>query len=165
MDDSRGSLVSGVLFVGVVVWGGFDVISVMVLDVVGVLGVVLGVVVVGREVVIVASVVVVFWEVVVTGVVKVLFESTMVVVGLFVVDVVVLRVVVLVVIGVITGVVKTLLETRIVDVGVVNSINASIFLSISLSCLGLVVAVGSVTDSGGLGSGSLRKHFSMFSWL
>lgn len=164
MDDSRGSLVSGVLFVGVVVWGGFDVISVMVLDVVGVLCVVLGVVVVGREVVIVASVVVVFWEVVVTGVVKVLFESTMVVVGLFVVDVVVLRVVVLV-IGVITGVVKTLLETRIVDVGVVNSINASIFLSISLSCLGLVVAVGSVTDSGGLGSGSLRKHFSMFSWL
>lgn len=164
MDDSRGSLVSGVLFVGVVVWGGFDVISVMVLDVVGVLCVVLGVVVVGREVVIVASVVVVFWEVVVTGVEKVLFESTMVVVGLFVVDVVVLRVVVLV-IGVITGVVKTLLETRIVDVGVVNSINASIFLSISLSCLGLVVAVGSVTDSGGLGSGSLRKHFSMFSWL
>ena len=96
---------------------------------------------------------------------KVLFETTIVVVGVLVVDVVVLRVVVLVVIVVITGVVKTLLETEIVDVGVVNSINASMFLSISLSCLGLVVAEveGSVTNLEGLDSGSLRKHFSMFS--
>ena len=46
MDDVRGVLVSGFLVVGVVVWGGCVVISVMVLDVVGVLDVVLGVVVV-----------------------------------------------------------------------------------------------------------------------
>lgn len=164
MDDVRGLLVSGFLVVGVVVWGRCVVISVMVLDVVGVLDVVLGVVVVWKEVVVVVSVVVVFWEVLVTGVVKVLFETT-IVVGVLVVDVVFLLVVVLVVIVVNTGVVKTLLETRIVEVGVVNSINASMFFSISSSCLGLVVAVveGSVTDLGGLGSGSLRKHLSMFS--
>ena len=73
--------------------------------------------------------------------------------------VVVLIVVVVVLLTVTAGVVKVLLDAVVGD-GVVNSSNSSIFLLIFSSCITSVVV-----DSDFASSGSLRKHFSILSWV
>jgi len=88
-----------------------------------------------------------------TVVVYLTVVAVVVVRGVVVVVVVVRIVVEAVVVKVTAGVVK-------VGGGVVNSSNASIFLLISSSC-----GISEVFNSGFNSSGSLRKHFSILSWV
>ena len=96
-----------------------------------------------------------------TVVVVVVLGVVVVIVVVFVsgVGVVVLIVVEVVVAKVTAGVVKVLLDAVVGD-GVVNSSNSSIFLLIFSSC-----EISEVVDSDFASSGSLRKHFSIFSWV
>jgi len=99
--------------------------------------------------------------VVVVMVVVVVVVLVVVVLGIVVVVVVVVVMVVAVV--VLTGVVGSLMLAAVDDI-VVTSGNASVSSDIFLSC-GSVLVVVVRTDSMFDPSGSLRKHFSIFSWL